>query len=380
MKKIPRLNKIKDGKRVFYNPSRDEKYVYYKIKSELEKKYAIRSSSRDLIIKQLISTLTHGDYIDYTVEDIDLFIIRSDIKNFYPSVNKHYLYKKLMKANMLSNSTLQILKPMFFSPSVSGIPLGLPFSSVLAEIYLESFDEDIYQSFTPTFYFRYVDDIIIINYDTLKGIEPEATKQKLESVFECNFLQINQEKTDFNLYHPSSQSSKELCFDYLGYNFMTKEKKMFITISKNKYTKITNRIKHYFYLFKKGNRSDKQFWLLYYRLMNSLFGITSSDGNRKQMHFGLGYSYRFVNDETQINNLIMMIKGLIHSCNLNSKRTSALLYLVSFEGSSLDILKKRFDYTRLTSYQIEKIKTRLQITTTSMTISRIFYNIYKKVK
>lgn len=214
----------------------------------------------------------------------------------------------------------------------------------------------------------------------MKGIDLEATEDKLESIFERNFLQINQEKTNFNYYHPSSENSKELCFDYLGYNFMTKEKKLIITISKSKYTKITNRIKRYFYLFKKGNRSDKQFWLLYYRLMNSFFGITSSDGNRRKMHFGLGYSYRFVNDETQISNLLSMIKGLIHSCNLNSKRTSALLYLVSIEDSSLDILKKRYDYTRLTSNQIERIKVRLQITTTSMNISRIFYDIYKNVK
>src|SRR5699024_6263739 len=153
----------------------------------------------------------------------------------------------------------------------------------------EEFDEDIYQNFNPTFYFRYVDDVIIINYDTLKGIDSVVAKQKLESVFEDNFLKINLSKTDFYHFHPSKQNYKELCFDYLGYNFETKKGKLIISITKNKYAKIMNRIKRYFYLFKKGNKSEKQFWLLYYRLKNSLYGIKSLDVNKKQMYFGLGY-------------------------------------------------------------------------------------------
>ncbi|PIC99610.1 RNA-directed DNA polymerase [Sporosarcina sp. P29] len=380
MKKIPRLNKIKDGNRLYYNPNDDEKRIYLKIKREIEQKYASGSSNRDQIIKQLISTLTHGDYTDYSVQDIDLFIVRSDIKNFYPSINKHYLYKKLMKANMLSNSTIQTLKPMFFSSSVSGIPLGLPFSSALAEVYLEKFDDDIRQNFNPTFYFRYVDDIIIINYDTIKGIDIEETNKVLEKIFKENFLNINREKTIFNRYEALSRNSEELCFDYLGYKFNTNNKNLHISISENKYIKIINRIKKYFYIFKKSNRSEKQFWLLYYRLMNSLFGIKSTDENGKNMYFGLGYNYKFINDKTQMENFISVVKGLIHSCKLSSKRKSALLYLVFTNGNSLDILGKRYDYTRLTLKQINKIKLRLQITSSDMNISKIFYVIYKNAK
>lgn len=380
MKEIPRLNKIRDKERVYYNPNQNEKNEYIKIKNELQNKYGVSTSNRDLIIKQLISTLTHGDYNNYTVEDINLFIIRSDIKNFYPSVNKHRLYKKLMNSNMLSDSTLKILKPMFFSSSISGIPLGLPFSSVLAEIYLEEFDVDIYQKFNPTFYFRYVDDVIIINYDTLEGIDSNVANQKLETIFDRSFLEINLSKTNFYHYRPlKKQKYKELSFDYLGYNFETKNGKLIISITKNKYTKILNRIKYYFYLLKKGNKSEKQFWLLYYRLMNSLYGIKSLDANKKQMYFGLGYSYRFINNEIQIDHLISEIKGLIHSCNLNSKRTSALFYLIYIDNYSLDLLAKRYDYTRLTVNQINKVKSRLQLTNSSTTISKLFYNIYRGI-
>src|SRR5699024_664890 len=99
--------------------------------------------------------------------------------------------------------------------------------------------------------------------------------------------------------------------------------------------------------------------------------------NKKQMYFGLGYSYRFINNETQIDNLITEIKGLIHSCNLSSKRTSALFYLINVNNCSLDLLAKRYDYTRLTVNQINKIKFRLHLTTSGNSISKIFYNLYK---
>ncbi|HDM9218602.1 TPA: RNA-directed DNA polymerase, partial [Listeria innocua] len=164
MKSIPKINK---DNRTLFNPDVNQRKEYYKIKKEIERKYSISLPSRDFIIKQLISTLTHGDLKTLNVLDIDLIIIRSDIKNFYPSINKHLLYKKLKKANILSQHSFDILKPMFFSSSIKGVPLGLSFSSHLAEIYLEQFDQDINFGFMPSFYYRYVDDIIIIKYDTL---------------------------------------------------------------------------------------------------------------------------------------------------------------------------------------------------------------------
>lgn len=378
MKKIPRLSKVNDGERIYYKSGEDERKKFLQIKVELERKYAITFPSRDAIIKQLIATLTQGDYRSYEVEKIDLFVIRSDIKNFFPSVNKHHLYKKLMHANILSNSTMKILKPMFFSSSVTGIPLGLPFSSALAEIYLEEFDMKIYQEFDPIFYFRYVDDIIIIKYNPLSGTKKEAMKDSLNAIFETSLLEINSSKTFLDSYTP--ENSNDFFFDYLGYNFNIKSNILYISISDKKYDKISKKIKHFFYIFKKSAYSDKQFWLLYYRLMNSLYGITSFDQNKKKMRFGLGFNYRFATNKEQLNELITMVKGLIHSCKLSSKKRSILFYLIHTENSSTDILKKRFDYTRLTHSQLNEIKKRLQMTTTSMNINRIFYEIYKKIR
>lgn len=375
MKAIPKLDKINNGDRIFYNPNSVEKNFFLEIKKEIEKKYHIIPSNRDQIIKQLISRLTHGDYTNYTIPNIDLRIIRSDIKKFFPTINKHILYKKISTSNILSLSTMDTLKPMFFSHSVSGIPLGLPFSNALAEIYLEKFDKDIRTEFNPIFYFRYVDDIIIINYKTKYNEHSDLSK--LDYVFEQSYLERNKNKTKFT----TLQGKQMLTFNFLGYHFESKNcrntTKLIITFSDTKFKKITDNIKNDFYKYKKSSKSKKEFWKLYYKTLNRIYGVTSIDKNGNVMRFGLGYSYRFINDKAQLNELISIVKGLIFSCKLTSYQTSTLLHLISIDSNSLEILEKRYDYTKLTTNQLETIKRRLNLKTDSNNLSRIFFELYR---
>lgn len=385
MKKIPNLDKIRHGNRLFYNPSKSEKTELTEIKKELENKYGVSLENRDNIIKQLIATLTHGNYKDFSIngneeskqslknqKTIELLVIRSDIKNFYPSINKHILYRKLMKANILSASTMETLKPMFFSKAVTGVPLGLPFSSVLAEIYLEDFDREIKTAFNPTFYFRYVDDILIINYASNLNISNGSEKELLEKVFQNNSLQINEDKTEIINFPVNVKK-----FDYLGYEFEADKSRLLIRIKEEKYKKILNNVKIHFYLFKKSNRSRMQFWILYYKLLNSIYGVVSRENNKRKIFFGLGFSYRFINDENQILEMIKIIKGQIFSSKLSSYERETLLHIIKYKSSPLELLQKRYDYTSLTNNQIRKIKKRLCIDSDSENISRIFFKLYK---
>ncbi|MBE9887356.1 RNA-directed DNA polymerase [Enterococcus durans] len=372
MKSIPKLNKINNGQRIFYNPTKNEKKIFFDIKIEIEKKYGIRLASREQIIKQLIETLTHGDHERYFLPKIDLRIIRSDIKNFFPSVNKHSLYKKISQGNLLSLSTVDILKPMFFSNAVSGIPLGLPFSNALSEVYLENFDQDIRTAFNPIFYFRYVDDIIIINYNNSR-IDLNNDLNILRKVFKSHSLLLNETKTEFSVF----ENNKKINFDYLGYHFTSDKNKLSISISESKFKKIADNIKRDFYNYKRSSRSKKQFWILYYKVMNRIYGVTSIDKYERKMQFGLGFTYRFINDDTKMLELLNIVKGLIFSCKFSSYQCSTLLSLISYEKTPLELLSKRYDYTRLTQNQFKVIKNRLNLNTASNNISRIFFSIYK---
>lgn len=375
---IPSLPKLKNGKRIFYNPDDIHNKQYRLIKNEISEKYYLKTSSRDIIIKQLIVTLTHGNLNKYSVPKLNLIVVRSDIKNFFPSINKHTLYQKLQKGNLLKSDTLEVLKPMFFSNRVAGVPLGLPFSSVLAEVYLENFDKDIWKVFQPTFYFRYVDDIVIIRYNTIEGIRVEEEENKLNELFIKHSLRINFDKTEINNFFPESQHQNTLNFKYLGYEFTIENHILKISITSEKLKKIENKIKKYFFFYKNSTTDNNvEFWKLYYRIKNVLYGVTSKDKNGKTMQYGFGFSYRFINDFEPILKILNLVRSLIFSCKFSSRKKHIMLSLIEeYEDSPGDLLKKRFNYTLLTNNQRIKMGSRLKIEKKVPQIDELFFKIY----
>lgn len=117
-----------------------------------------------------------------------------DLKKFYPSVNKENVKKifleKIKKENdEISNLSNNIVCSLLNSSS-SGIPIGPDLSHLMAQIYLEDFDEKMIDKF-PNNYFRYVDDIVIVcNLE-----EKDSIKDFVESILPCE-LKINESKTD----------------------------------------------------------------------------------------------------------------------------------------------------------------------------------------
>nr|WP_283811906.1 RNA-directed DNA polymerase [Paenalkalicoccus suaedae] len=305
-----------------------------------------------------------------------LYIIRTDIKNFFPSINKHVLYRKLTKSSLLSKQSLDTLKPMFFSSKVDGIPLGLPFSSALSEIYLEHFDEDLQSTINPLYYFRYVDDIILINYIPHDGLDLNNEINKIIDVFKKHFLEPNLSKTEFILYEPKTNDKY---FSYLGYQFNFENNQLRISIASSKFKKVTDRIKNYCFLYRNSNKTKKDYWKLYYRLKNTLYGIRSYNKNKKIMNFGVGYTYKYVNDYEQINEIIDVTQAQILTCNLKNKERKLLINLVKPSSQENSLLKKRYDYTKLTPNQMNKIKMNLNITKNTTELKDIFSVIYKNI-
>ncbi|MEC2941332.1 RNA-directed DNA polymerase [Bacillus cereus] len=382
MKSIKHSKKIRSGKRVFYLPDDEQSHAYQMIKNELIQKYNIQTNSRDEIIKSLISQLTHGDYIYHTIPTINLFIFRTDIKNFFPSIKKHKLYQKLNNSNVLSTKSLQILKEALFSKRTCGIPLGLQFSSHLAEFYLEQFDLEIQENFKPLSYFRYVDDILIIQYDFSqnKHEQTEFKKNfldKIDTLFSKHHLQRNKGKTEFAFYNQENLKS-EMEFNYLGYNFKTAKSQLKINISPDKEAKIIKKINCYVYDYKKGTQSSQEFWKLYYKLKNTIYGVCSHDKRRKLFKFGLGYNYRYVNEDASIEKIIKKMKLSIYSCKLSSYKRNTLLSIIDCEKPK-DILAKRYNYLKLSPAQQELIQKRLNMPTVVKHTdfsSKMFFYLY----
>lgn len=347
------------------------------LNTEIINKFNLVLPNRNAIIRSLIQFLSQGS-IYCNQADLDatgqkFYVIKADIANFFPSINKHRLYKKIVKASLLKDNSLEIIKSFLFKKYISGVPLGMPFSSALSEVYLEDFDDAIRREFSPIFYVRYVDDILIIkSYPKNDDVDKQNELNLLFHLLKEIGLSANESKTKIYEYKSSQDM---LSFEYLGYNFSITEKKVHIDISKKKYNKkILNKLTRYFKYYNSSRRTDEDFFILYYRLKNLIYGITSSGekGIDNKLKFGIGFSYKFINSDICLKELLKTFHYFRkkYSNQFTSEQNALLFSLISVDSSSkgrivlnqssdtndvLLLLKKRMTYTKCSIIKLEEI-------------------------
>ena len=376
------FSKNKVGERLVYKLKKEDlRSELNDVNTEIINKFSLVLPNRNAIIKSLIQFLSQGSIycnqadLDATAQNF--YVIKADIANFFPSINKHRLYKKIIKSSMLKDTSLDFIKSFIFNNHISGVPLGMPFSSALSEIYLEDFDDAIRREFAPIFYVRYVDDILMIkSYPKSMTIDKDSEKNLLFSLLNEISLSANETKTDIFEY---GLANNELKFDYLGYNFNIKDKKLYIDISKNKYDKkILNRLTRYFKYYNSSSHTDKDFWILYYRIKNLIYGVTSSGekGIDHKLKFGIGFSYKFINSDNILKNLLRTFHYFRkkYSNQFTSEQTALLFSLFTVNSCSkrriilnqfsdtddiLLLLKKRATYTKYSISKLEEIARRI---------------------
>lgn len=366
------------GKRLVYKLKKEDLRSELKdVNTEIINKFSIVLPNRNAIIKSLIQFLSQGsiycNQADLDATGQDFYVIKADIANFFPSINKHRLYKKIIKSSILKDSSLDIIKSFIFNNDISGIPLGMPFSSALSEVYLEDFDDAIRREFAPIFYVRYVDDILMIkSYPKSMTIDKDNEKNLLFSLLKQIDLSANESKTEIYEYIPSIET---LNFDYLGYNFNISDQKVHIDISKKKYDKkVLNRLTRYFKYYKSSPHTDKDFWILYYRLKNLIYGVTSSGekGTNHKLKFGIGFNYKFINSDHRLKDLLKAFHYFRtkYSNYFTSEQTARLFSLITVDSrvngriilnqfsntnDILLLLKKRITYTKYSTIKLEEI-------------------------
>lgn len=383
IKSIPDLHKINltngDKIRTVYVPTTVDKERYTAVKNELEEKYSLTLNNRDNSIKEIINVLTQGS--NKTIPKLDLMITRTDISNFFPSVNKHSLYKKLMRNNYLSLNAVDTLKEFIFNNNVEGLPQGIPFSSILSEFYLQEFDSDFINAFTPYLYQRYVDDILFIKIIS-KHDKPIKTNQittVIDDIARKHDLVINKNKTEVVFF--KGKEKRSLDFDYLGYKFKSLAKdsnfELTISINETKFNKIWDNIYELFALYSNSDKTKADYWKLYYRLINHIYGVTTINDKNEVLKFGLGHSYKYVNNENQLKVLFDRISYQIYKSSLSSNENYSLHQIISYEHSPIEILSKRFDYMKLTKNQLNKMHRRIKSPHNRNRLESFFYYLYK---
>jgi hypothetical protein len=282
------------------------KLVLRKLNDNIKRLYKDEQSNRRLIITQIKTLLG---------ETCPSWILRTDIKKFYESIQRNRILDRFKDDAMLSYQSIFLLEKLFdneYFKTQTGLPRGMNISATLSELYMRRFDKWI-QRFPGVYYYaRFVDDIIIFAYSKLAIEDIQNNLQdKLSEL--ADGLEINAEKTaDFNCNHITE--SKPL--EYLGYKFVKKSQRkdsnLTVSIAEKKVNKIKTRIiKALLDFIKSGD-----FELLRKRIQF----LTGNYSVRKRndgtdLRAGIFYNYSEITNKKVLHELNQFLNKAIYSRN-----------------------------------------------------------------
>lgn len=305
------------GKSVYTIDSVAEHYALKKISDNIRRIYKIKFSSKDEIVNQVVNIL--ADTSSYN-------IIRLDVKDFFERINFSEIILKLESDNILSESSLKILKKLKnkLPPDFIGVPRGLSISSVLSEIFMEEIDANIRSIKSVYFYARYVDDIIIISHSN------EVSIQLFERIFSKKELSLN-EKTSHIKVPVINQIDKELDFSFLGYHYAIHSdtqsdglRRLTIDISSTKLNKIKTRIIKSVLSYSQDH--DDSLLINRMKFLSGNYVVSIDRNNRKvyseddssTLRGGIFYNNKLINTKKNLSSLNKFLQCLLFCRKKNS--------------------------------------------------------------
>lgn len=296
------------------------KLILRKLNDNIKRIYKDEQANRRIIISQVKTLLS---------ETCPFWVIKTDIKSFYESIDRARLISKFSDDSILSYQSMYLMKKVFENPILtgkSGVPRGMNISATMSELYMRKFDRWI-RSFDSVYYYaRFVDDIIVFS-NSLKDSLNLIANLNSQLCELAEGLTINKKKTELfdgktleNLdIEKGTKLTKKNKLDYLGYSFSvengrSKSRRLIVSIAAKKVTKIKTRIIKAFLDFSK----NKNFGLLEKRIkfLTGNYSIRKSeDGN--SLRAGIYYNYLQVTDYSVFNELNLLIKKSIFSKSPN---------------------------------------------------------------
>lgn len=312
---------------------------------------SIKQANRNEIVSSIVALIK--DKRPYS-------IIRLDIKDFYESIERNVILNNLEQDIAYSRSTVDILEKWFdcFDRSkVLGLPRGLSISASLSEYYLREFDKKAQRIEGVFYYARFVDDIVIFSTNS-----PEDTATALESYLPegLKFHENNEKRAVLIIPKENKANSKNLKFDYLGYEFSINIDKnklnTKVDFSDGKVRKIKTKIVKALLDFKRNN----DFLLLKSRVcfLTHNYYIHNKYRDTK-IRSGIYYNYSFIShpEECRLNDLDKFLDELLfnsssckrilgHRHNLSNQQRKALVRM-RFSNGYINKLFYKFSYRKI---------------------------------
>lgn len=241
-----KINKVRE---YFLTHDLPNKLIVRKLNDNVKRIYKDEQANRRIIIAQVKILLS---------ETCPFWVIKTDIKSFYESIDRDKIISKFHDDSLLSYQSMYLIKKLFNNPilaDLSGVPRGMNISATLSEIHMRKFDKWIRRFDGIYYYARFVDDIIIFS-NSLSCSTNLISSLNLKLSLLAEGLEINTSKTE--LYDGRTLNSLEIKtgkpikkskpLEYLGYLFKKESEhnrnqisKRFKNLEKLKYT-VNNKI------------------------------------------------------------------------------------------------------------------------------------------
>ncbi len=334
----------------YYCNDISDELVLRKLNDNIKRIYKDKQANRQVIIKQVKTLLN---------ENAEFWLLKTDIKSFYESIDRTKILSKLKNDSLLSYYSLFLLNKIFDNPLLSdrsGLPRGIPTSSTLSEIYMRKFDKWVQSNRGVYYYSRFVDDIVIFfsREQDAKSLF-NSINDKLQDL--CN-LQINIEKTEliegntFNVIG-RTETQRGNYIEYLGYRFVKQEKNVHTYIASKKVKKIKTRIVKSFLSFIR----DSNFDLLHKRIkfLTGNYSISKLQ-DESVLKAGIFYNYSEIDQYKDLEELNIFFRRLMFSktrsigTKLNAKLSSVqrdILKKYCFRAGFNEKVQHNFTYSEM---------------------------------
>jgi len=142
-----------------YFPDRILHHAILQVLEPIWKTVFIKNTYQSIKGRGLHKALKHL-YSDIN-RDEDLYVLKMDIKKFYPSIDNNIM-KSIIRKKIKCKDTLWLLDTII--NSTKGVPIGNYLSQYLGNLYLAYMDHKVKDIFGVKYY-RYCDDIVVLHKD-----------------------------------------------------------------------------------------------------------------------------------------------------------------------------------------------------------------------
>lgn len=236
-------------------------------------------------------------------------IVRTDISDFYRSVNVKTIERQLETRTSQDSTSLWLIRAMFARASelgVVGLPRGLPTSAVLSEIFLTSIDRRIRAIRGVYFYARYVDDMIVFSSGS-----GEELVDRIGEILNASNLSLNTSPPKHAIVKVGhSLADSDDLFSLLGYQFGKNGNRVELQLSGKRFSRIKQRVYSCFVDY--AQKRDFDFLLAGIRHLTRNSLIESSRTGRRVLT-GVYYNNRHLTEKppAQLSSLDRFVEALV---------------------------------------------------------------------